>query len=88
MNSSTRRGNTIYAVLYSAIFIIVGIWLLEKHLIKHEPMQTWKYFVFPLLVIVWVGGLLFALKVDDEQLHEFLVKHNLRWVEWMISKNQ
>ena len=54
---------------------------------KHEPVQTWEYFAVPLLVVIWVGGLYLSLKVSDEQMHAFLMKNNLRWLDRMIFKD-
>ncbi len=36
---------------------------------------------------MWVGSLVVVYKVDDEQLHDFLVKNNLRWLDRMIFKD-
>jgi len=86
MNNNTRRGKVIYAILMSSIFILVGIEILELHVIKHQPVQTGEYVALPALLIVWIVTLVFALKIDDCQLHDFLVKKNLRWLDRMIFK--
>lgn len=87
MDDNTRRGKVIYAILISSIFILVSIQILESHFIKHQPVQTWEYVGVPLLVLMWVGSLLVVYKVDDEKLHDFLVKNNLRWLDWLIFKD-
>ena len=87
MDDNTRRGKAIYAIAISAVFLLVGIYMLELHILKHVPMQTWEYVAVPLLVVVWVGSLLMVYKVDDEKLHDFLVKNNLRWLDRMIFKD-
>lgn len=87
MDDNTRRGKAIYAIAISAVFLLVGIYMFESHVLKHQPVQTWEYVGVPLLVLMWVGSLLVVYKVDDEKLHDFLVKHNLRWLDRMIFKD-
>ena len=87
MNNNTRRGIVIYAILISSIVLIVGIYMLDRHILKHDPVQTWEYYAVPLLVVIWIGWLFLALKVTDEQLHNFLVKNNLRWLDRMVFKD-
>ena len=69
------------------MFLLVGIYMFESHVLKHQPVQTWEYVGVPLLVLMWVGSLLVVYKVDDERLHDFLVKNNLRWLDRMIFKD-
>ena len=87
MDDNTRRGKAIYAICISFMFLLLGIYMLELHVLKHKPMQTWEYVAVPLLVVMWVCSLLMVYKVDDEQLHDFLVKNNLRWLDRMIFKD-
>ena len=87
INNNTRRGKVIYSVLISSVFILVGIEIFELHVIKHQPVQTWEYVALPALVIVWIVTLVFALKIDDYQLHDFLVRNRLRFLDWLIFKD-
>ena len=87
MKNDTRRGKAIYAIGISFMFLLVGIQLLESHILKHEPIQTWEYVVVPLLVLMWAGCMILGNKVDDEKLHDFLLKNNLRWLDRMIFKD-
>ena len=87
MDDNTRRGKAIYAICISFMFLLVGIYMFELHVLKHKPMQTWEYVGVPLLVLMWVGCLLVVYKVDGEELHDFLVKNNLRWLDRMIFKD-
>ena len=87
MDDNTRRGKAIYAIGISFMFLLVGIYMFELHVLKHQPMQTWEYVGVPLLVLMWVGSLLVVYKVDEEKLHVFLVKNNLRWLDRMIFKD-
>ncbi len=77
-NDNTRRGKAIYAICISSAVLLVGIQLLESHILKHEPVQTWEYVVVHLLVLMWAGSLIWVYKVDAEKLHDFLVKNNMR----------
>lgn len=87
MDDNTRRGKAIYAIGISSMYLLLGIYMLESHILKHEPMQTWEYVGVPLLMLMWVGSLLVVYKVDEEKLHVFLVKNNLRWLDRMIFKD-
>lgn len=87
MDDNTRRGKAIYAIVISSVVLLVGISMFESHVLKHEPMHTWEYVGVPLLVLIWMGSLIMVYKVDDEKLHDFLVKNDLRWLDRMIFKD-
>ena len=87
MDDNTRRGDAITAIGISSMYLLLGIYMFESHILKHEPVQTWEYVVVPLLVLMWAGCLILVYKVDDEMLHDFLVKNNLRWLDRMIFKD-
>ncbi len=87
MKNDTRRGKAIYAICISSMYLLLGIYMFESHVLKHKPVQTLEYVGVPLLVLMWVGSLLVVYKVDEERLHDFLVKNNLRWLDRMIFKD-
>ena len=87
MDNNTRRGNTIFIVSFSVMFILLAIQLLESHLFKAEPWETWEYFALPLFTVVWVVALIVTLKVDDEKLHKFLTKMGWHWLDRQIFKD-
>ena len=87
MDTNTRRGKTIFIVGFSLVFILMAIQLLEPHIFKSEPFESWEYFALPLFVVVWVGGLIVSLKVDDEKLHNFLIKMGWHWLDRQIFKD-
>lgn len=87
MKNDTRRGKAFYAIGFSFMFLLLGIYMLESHILKHEPVQTWEYVVVPLLVLMWAGSLIWVYKVDAEKLHDFLVKNNMRLLDRMIFKD-
>ena len=88
MDTNTRRGKTIFIVGVSLVFILMAIRLLEPHIFKSEPWETWEYVDLPIFTIVWVVGLIFSIKVDDEKLHNFLIKMGWHWLDRQIFKDE
>ena len=49
-------------------------------------MQTWEYIAFPLLAILWIGGLVWVLRVNHEKCHEFLLRRGWRKIDtWLYN---
>ena len=87
MDTYTRRGKTIFVIGFSLMFLLLAIQLLESHIFKSEPFETWEYFALPLFTVVWVVALIVTLKVDDEKLHNFLIKMGWHWLDRQIFKD-
>ena len=80
MNENTRRGNSIILVGYFLMLILATIPFLESHIFKSEPWETWEFVALPLIVIVWVGGLIIAL-------HNFITKKGWHRLDRLIYKD-
>lgn len=86
MRRNTHRGKVIFTVLYTIMFLLPCIQAVESHLIKAEPVQTWEYIAFPLLTIIWIGSLIWVMKVDGEKCHKFLLKRGWRKIDaWLYN---
>lgn len=55
--------------------------------IKSEPFEPWEYFALPLFAVIGVVGLIVTLKVDDEKLHNFLIKMGWHRLDRLIFKD-
>ena len=87
MDTYTRRGKTIFVIGFSLMFLLLAIQFLESHIFKSEPFEPWEYFALPLFAVVWVVGLIVTLKVDDEKLHNFLIKMGWHRLDRLIFKD-
>ena len=53
MDNNTRRGKLVFAIILSLMLIFPAIGAVGSHIVEHEPVQTWEFFVYGFIFIVW-----------------------------------
>jgi putative NADPH-quinone reductase len=78
MDKKTGCGKVIFVTLFSILFILVGAEVIVSHVVKHEPVQTWEYYAYTLIFVLWVVGITVKLKNTNIMKNVVVISTSLR----------